>query len=251
MAERKVINKYIPPNFDPNVLDAHGGGGISGLGAGKRSNKTVRVMAPFSMQCDTCGEFIYKGRKFNARKETAHNEMYLGQIQVYRFYIKCPLCAAEICYKTDPGKADYAIERGAKRNFEPWREERREEEEAKTRRMLEELHNPMKALENKTFDSKRELQINEALDELRLRNARLERLGEIAELPEVVAVVDPQEEEDARLAREMFNQAQPSLSADNQLDEIEMLKAELDLKPVSLKRTAKSNPLGIIVKKPK
>jgi RNase P subunit RPR2 len=33
------------------------------------------------MQCKTCGEFIYKGKKFNARKEFAHGEDYLG-IQV-------------------------------------------------------------------------------------------------------------------------------------------------------------------------
>lgn len=39
------------------------------------------------MRCTTCGEYIYKGKKFNARKEDVENETYLG-IRIYRFYIK-------------------------------------------------------------------------------------------------------------------------------------------------------------------
>lgn len=165
MSERKVLNKYIPPNFDPSRIPK----GI----IQRQKQHTVRLMAPFSMRCNTCGEYIYKGRKFNARKETVEGEMYLT-IKVYRFYIRCPVCAAEITFKTDPKNADYAAEHGAKRNFEPWREELKEGEEAKNRRALEEMYNPMKALENKTFDSKREIEIMEGLDELRMVNARLE-----------------------------------------------------------------------------
>jgi hypothetical protein len=78
MSERKVLNKYIPPNFDPKNL--------STVKRGPGIHKKVRLMAPFSMQCKTCGEFIYKGKKFNARKEFAHGEDYLG-IQV-SFVIK-------------------------------------------------------------------------------------------------------------------------------------------------------------------
>jgi hypothetical protein len=44
-------------------------------------------MAPCNMRCNTCGEYIYKGKKFNARKEDVENEDYLG-IRIYRFYIK-------------------------------------------------------------------------------------------------------------------------------------------------------------------
>ena len=71
MAERKVLNKYIPPTINPNSrLQLDPGEKI------KRGK--VRLMAPFSMQCSTCGEFIYKGKKFNARKENAEGEDYLG-----------------------------------------------------------------------------------------------------------------------------------------------------------------------------
>lgn len=167
MSERKVLNKYFPPNFDPARIPKRI--------VPKEKQHTVRLMTPFSMRCNTCGEYIYKGRKFNARKETVEGEMYLT-IKIFRFYIRCPICAAEITFKTDPKNADYVAEHGAKRNFEPWRDELKEGEEAKNRRIAEEMYNPMKALENKTFDSKREIEIMEGLDELRMVNARLEHV---------------------------------------------------------------------------
>lgn len=210
MSERKVLNKYIPPNFDPSRIPKRHGG--------KGKQHTVRLMAPFSMRCNTCGEYIYKGRKFNARKETVEGEEYLG-IRVFRFYIRCPQCAAEITYKTDPKNADYSAEHGAKRNFEPWREERAEEERVRTRRLLEETHNPMKALENKTYDSKRELDIVEALDEIRTLNAKMERVDadiifeRIATEPirttsDTVERIRYEQEEDDKIIREAFARVQ-------------------------------------------
>lgn len=52
----------------------------------------------FFFRCKTCGEYIYKGKKFNARKETVQNEVYLG-LPIFRFYIKCTRCLAEITFK--------------------------------------------------------------------------------------------------------------------------------------------------------
>lgn len=166
MAERKVLNKYYPPNFDPSKIPM---GFV--LGGGYK----VRLMAPFSMRCNTCGEFIYKGTKFNARKETVRGEEYLG-IEIYRFYVRCPCCAAEISFKTDPKNADYVAEHGVQRNFETWREEKIANEEISFRKQLEEEMDPMKALENKTVDSKREVDILESLDEIRTHNARSEKV---------------------------------------------------------------------------
>jgi hypothetical protein len=167
MAERKVLNKYIPPDFDPALIPR-----VKRI---KNRQITVRLMAPFSMRCETCGDYIYKGKKFNARKEDAVGEAYLG-IQIYRFYIRCPKCAAEITFKTDPKNSDYVCELGAKRNFEPWREEQKIEEEAKATRAEEEEHNPMKALENRTLDTKKEMDVLDALDEIRTQNARREHI---------------------------------------------------------------------------
>ena len=100
MSEPTVSNKYCPPNFDQSKIPQF----------------TVRLMAPFDMKCNTCHEYIYKGNKFNARKENVENEDYLG-IRIYRFYIKCTRCSSEISLKTDPASTDCVIEAGATRNF--------------------------------------------------------------------------------------------------------------------------------------
>lgn len=132
-------------------------------------------MAPFNMRCVTCGEYIYKGKKFNARKEDVENETYLG-IRIYRFYIKCTRCLQEISFKTDPQNTDYEIEAGATRNFMALKlaEEQalRELQEAKE----EEANNPMKLLENRTEQSKNEIELLESLEELKDLNQRHENI---------------------------------------------------------------------------
>ncbi|KAL1518021.1 hypothetical protein ABEB36_001707 [Hypothenemus hampei] len=163
MSERKVLNKYYPPDFDPSKIPR--------MKLPKNRQYTVRLMAPFNMRCQTCGEYIYKGKKFNARKEDVENEEYLG-IRIYRFYIKCTRCLQEISFKTDPRNTDYEIEAGATRNFMALKlaEEQaiREEEEAKE----EEANNPMKLLENRTKQSKNEIELLESLEELKDLNKR-------------------------------------------------------------------------------
>merc|ERR1719217_1471055 len=78
------------------------------------------MMLAMSVQCLTCGDFIYKGTKFNMRKEDVIGENYLG-LQIYRFYFKCPQCCSEITFKTDPQHGDYTVEHGAHRTAEPWK----------------------------------------------------------------------------------------------------------------------------------
>ncbi|TKR77237.1 hypothetical protein L596_018247 [Steinernema carpocapsae] len=75
------------------------------------------VMAPYNMQCNTCKEYIYKGKKFNMRRETAGGENYLG-LKIFRFFFRCPNCLAEITFKTDLENGDYQQEHGATRLFE-------------------------------------------------------------------------------------------------------------------------------------
>uniref|UniRef100_A0A1A9X379 Splicing factor YJU2 n=1 Tax=Glossina brevipalpis TaxID=37001 RepID=A0A1A9X379_9MUSC len=165
MSERKVLNKYYPPDFDPSKIPR--------MKLAKNRQYTVRLMAPFNMRCKTCGEYIYKGKKFNARKEDVENETYLN-IRIYRFYIKCTRCLQEISFKTDPKNTDYEIEAGATRNFMALKlaeeQARREEEEARE----EETNNPMKLLENRTQQSKNEIELLESLEELRDLNRRQE-----------------------------------------------------------------------------
>ncbi|KAF8892651.1 hypothetical protein BD779DRAFT_1468322 [Infundibulicybe gibba] len=192
MSERKVLNKYFPPDFDPDLIPRRR--------QPKNSQQVVRLMAPFSMRCNTCGEYVYKGKKFNARKETVDGEDYYG-IKIFRFYIKCTLCSAEITFKTDPKNTDYSAEHGASRNFEPWREERAVEEEDRLAKLEEEENNPMKVLENRTTDSKREMDILDALQDIRARNARNERMGHSVDLLSRIDVEEIEDEEDAERRR--------------------------------------------------
>ncbi|KAF9085160.1 hypothetical protein BGX23_009910 [Mortierella sp. AD031] len=202
MAERKVLNKYFPPDFDPALIPRRK--------QPKDLQHKVRLMTPFSMRCNTCGEYIYKGKKFNARKETTEETYH--SIKIFRFYIRCNRCAAEITFKTDPANTDYVAENGAQRNFEPWRSEAGE---IAAEREEEEENNPMKALENRTQDSKREMEIMDALDEIRTRNAVNERvdadilLNRMAGTEEEITLKRQQleDEEDERLAKAVFKDA--------------------------------------------
>eukprot|EP01103_Thecamoeba_quadrilineata_P013995 TRINITY_DN4037_c0_g1_i1.p1 TRINITY_DN4037_c0_g1~~TRINITY_DN4037_c0_g1_i1.p1 ORF type:complete len:282 (-),score=62.37 TRINITY_DN4037_c0_g1_i1:66-890(-) len=163
MGERKVINKYYPPDFDPSKIPKKK--------KPKNDQIKVRMMLPMSICCNTCGEYLYKGKKFNSRKETVIGEEYLG-VKIFRFYVKCTRCSSELTIKTDPKNSDYVCEMGASRNFEPWRENQKIIDEAKQQRKKEEEGDAMKALENRTVDSKKEMDILDALDELRSMKAR-------------------------------------------------------------------------------
>lgn len=130
-----MLNKYYPPDFDPAKLPR-----------GKRpdhNSMKVRMMLPMSVQCKTCGTFMYKGTKFNMKKEDVDGETYLG-IQIFRFYWRCSACAAEITMMTDPKNADYNMELGATRNYEPWREKDKAVALSKAQREEEERGNAMK-----------------------------------------------------------------------------------------------------------
>jgi hypothetical protein len=231
MSERKVLSKYYPPDFDPSKI-----GRTRGPKQAGPKVQTVRLMAPFSMKCTSCGEFIYKGRKFNARKETTEEKYY--QIAIFRFYIRCTRCSAEITFKTDPKNMDYECERGAKRNFEPWREAKLNEETEE--QMLDRLEreeaerDAMKELETKVLDAKQEMAIADALDEIRSRNARHERAEKEGKKAEVTVVdVDEarrrQEEEDEEAARKAFaGRSMPDIG------EEEIPEEEMDDAPVAV-----------------
>lgn len=70
MGERKVLNKYYPPDFDPSLIPR--------FRRQKNQQITVRMMLPMNVQCTSCGEFMYAGKKFNSKKECALGEDYLG-----------------------------------------------------------------------------------------------------------------------------------------------------------------------------
>ncbi|CAO1618422.1 unnamed protein product [Parajaminaea phylloscopi] len=240
MSERKVLTKYYPPDFDPSKVPRRK--------IPKDTQQVVRLMAPYTMRCLSCGEFIYKGRKFNARKETVQGEDYYG-IKIFRFYIKCTRCSAEITFKTDPKNTDYQAEHGASRNFYPTKDDREpagedddplahfvEEEKRKEleasgqsdsakRIMAEEGADPMATLEARQAESKREMEVLDALQDIRTRNARLDRVSAGTVIDRLAqkragdaaqrATLDPEqlerqkaEEDDEALVRKYFSRAE-------------------------------------------
>ncbi|XP_015285252.1 PREDICTED: coiled-coil domain-containing protein 94 [Gekko japonicus] len=203
MSERKVLNKYYPPDFDPSKIPK--------LKLPKDRQYVVRLMAPFNMRCKTCGEYIYKGKKFNARKETVQSESYLG-LPIFRFYIKCTRCLAEITFKTDPENTDYAMEHGATRNFQAEKLLEEEEKRLQKEREDEELNNPMKVLENRTKDSKLEMEVLENLQELKELNQRQAHVDFESMLQQYKDYEEEQKrlavEEDEREMKAMLEQAQ-------------------------------------------
>jgi Saf4/Yju2 protein len=221
-------------------------------------------MAPFNMRCVTCGEYIYKGKKFNARKEDVENETYLG-IRIYRFYIKCTRCLQEISFKTDPQNTDYEIEAGATRNFMALKlaEEQalREFQEAKE----EEASNPMKLLENRTQQSKNEIELLESLEELKDLNQRHETIDYEALLHQYdpTETIQQREERLAKLDDDYVKtiKFQGSASTAKRIvaeeiiedvtEEIPLKKAKIEPKPVSTIKSAVLNkkPLVLVKKK--
>ena len=70
------------------------------------------------------------------------------------------------------------------------------EEEDRLAKLEEEENNPMKALENRTVDSKREMDILDALQDIRARNARNERVGQDVDLEARITPQEVETEED-------------------------------------------------------
>lgn len=233
MSERKVLNKYYPPDFDPSKIPK--------LKLPKDRQYVVRLMAPFNMRCKTCGEYIYKGKKFNARKETVQNEVYLG-LPIFRFYIKCTRCLAEITFKTDPEKTDYVVEHGATRNFQAEKLLEEQEKQIQKDREEEELNNPMKILENRTKDSKMEMEVLENLQELKelnQRQANVDFEGMLQEYQKYEKDLKRQQvEDDEREMKSMLESAQVKRILDDSDSDEDLQKPQCKKKtPVPSKPT--------------
>jgi hypothetical protein len=167
MAERKVIQKYFPPDFDPNLVPR--------TKKKKRTSKEIRFMLPITVRCTACGEFMYMGKKFNARKEDCPGDDYLG-IKRFRLVFRCCVCPNIIALKTDPQHCDYEVDYGATRNYERWQTVAEAKEKEKIKNAASEAleADSMHQLERRAAESKRERADIDALDDLKAMNQRKE-----------------------------------------------------------------------------
>lgn len=114
MAERRAMNKYYPPDWDPSKGSLNRHVSRDPLGGRRRNDGLiVRMELPFGIWCQgSCDELLAKGLRFNAIKK--RDGEYLG-VPIWILTVKCPHCQQEICLRTDPKHADYTIVSGGRR----------------------------------------------------------------------------------------------------------------------------------------
>lgn len=148
---------------------------------------------------------------------------------------------------------DYTCEKGATRNFEPWREaklaEETDEERLDRLEREEAERDAMAELEMKTYDAKIEFAVADALDEIRMRNARLDRAQRLAEhrpaggnvgLDDEVARQDREDEEASRQAfRTDINEGVRRVPADDNENDNSIPAGGENASPYSFARSKK------------
>ncbi|KAK9774361.1 putative Splicing factor YJU2 [Seiridium cardinale] len=198
MSDRQVIQEYYPPGFDPNRIS--------------RTRKRPQLgpkfeecqwVVPFTVRCSRCGDYVYKGRRSDARKETT-GEKYKS-LPVTRLHIRCPSCSSAISFKIRFQTGDYVCDSGAQRSrglqntTTPAEQGTIEQSLDRLERREEERH-AIVDLEAKALDAKREKVIADALDKIRLRNERAEHVEHRGR--EGTEITTPEDDEYNRTGRE-------------------------------------------------
>ncbi|KAL3869786.1 hypothetical protein ACJMK2_042423 [Sinanodonta woodiana] len=121
MAERKAVNKYYPPDWDPSKGSINDYVGQHPLR--DRAKKlhmgilVIRFEMPYNIWCDGCNSHIGMGVRYNAEKKKVGNYF---STPIYQFRMKCHLCNNYFEIKTDPKNHDYVIVTGARRKEQRW-----------------------------------------------------------------------------------------------------------------------------------
>lgn len=116
MADRKAVNKYYPPDWDPSKGSINRHNKSHPLRARARKVDegilVVRFELPFNLWCLKCDNHVGMGVRYNAEK--SRNGSYYTT-PIYKFRMKCHLCDNHFEIQTDPSKFDYTILSGARR----------------------------------------------------------------------------------------------------------------------------------------
>ncbi|KAG5874924.1 hypothetical protein JTB14_019592 [Gonioctena quinquepunctata] len=121
MGERKGVNKYYPPDYDPRVGGLNKFLGTHALR--ERARKIdkgiiiIRFEMPYNIWCDGCKNHVGMGVRYNAEKTKVG--MYYTT-PVYEFKMKCHLCDNHYVIRADPANLDYVIQSGARRQENRW-----------------------------------------------------------------------------------------------------------------------------------
>jgi len=154
MGERKGVNKYYPPDYDPKKGGLNAYHGTHALR--ERARKLhegiliIRFEMPYNIWCGGCGIHIGMGVRYNAQKRRMGNYY---STPIYKFRMKCHLCDQHFEIQTDPQNCDYKILSGARRKEERWDTEKAGNVQSTDRDVKEKLMtNAMYKLEHGTQD---------------------------------------------------------------------------------------------------
>lgn len=122
MAERKQVNRYYPPDFDPakhKSINKYRNSHPLRERAKKLSQGilVIRFEMPYNIWCGGCGNHVGMGVRYNAEKKKV-GKYYTTPI--FEFKMKCHLCDNYIVMETDPKNFDYTITSGAQRKNQKW-----------------------------------------------------------------------------------------------------------------------------------
>lgn len=119
MADRKAVNKYYPPDWDPSKGSVNKHQKSHPLrDRARKIDKgilVVRFEMPFNVWCLKCQNHVGMGVRYNAEKSKVGSYY---TTPIYQFRMKCHLCDNYFVIRTDPSKFDYCIEEGAQRQAE-------------------------------------------------------------------------------------------------------------------------------------
>ncbi|AJS54009.1 Yju2p [Saccharomyces cerevisiae YJM1463] len=275
MSERKAINKYYPPDYNPLEAEKLSRKMAKKLKTMNKSHASIRLMTPFSMRCLECNEYIPKSRKFNGKKELL-KEKYLDSIKIYRLTISCPRCANSIAFRTDPGNSDYAMEVGGVRNYVPQKPNDdlnaktavesidetlqrlvREKEMEQNEKMgiKEQADDKMDLLEKRLAKIQQEQEDDEELENLRKKNLEMSQRAEMinrskhAQQEKAVTTDDLD-----NLVDQVFdNHRQRTNKPGNNNDEkrTPLFNPTSTKGKIQKKSSVRTNPLGIVIKRGK
>lgn len=154
MGERKGVNKYYPPDYDPAKGGLNAYHGTHALR--ERARKIhegiiiIRFEMPYNIWCNGCGNHIGMGVRYNAQKRRMG--LYYST-PIYKFRMKCHLCDQHFEIQTDPKNCDYEILSGCKRKEERWDTEKAGNIQTTHREVKEKLMtNAMYKLEHESKD---------------------------------------------------------------------------------------------------
>ncbi|CAD6633116.1 AMH_1a_G0032330.mRNA.1.CDS.1 [Saccharomyces cerevisiae] len=275
MSERKAINKYYPPDYNPLEAEKLSRKMAKKLKTMNKSHASIRLMTPFSMRCLECNEYIPKSRKFNGKKELL-KEKYLDSIKIYRLTISCPRCANSIAFRTDPGNSDYVMEVGGVRNYVPQKPNDdltaktavesidetlqrlvREKEMEQNEKMgiKEQADDKMDLLEKRLAKIQQEQEDDEELENLRKKNLEMSQRAEMinrskhAQQEKAVTTDDLD-----NLVDQVFDnhRQRTNKPGDNNDEKRTPLFNPTSIKgKIQKKSSVRTNPLGIVIKRGK